>query len=376
MKTIQQANKDDGLQAPVVAKQKGERMHALVFHGPNAMSWDEVPKPVVLDDTDAIIRVEATTICGSDLHILKGDVPETTAGRILGHEAVGTVESVGASIKTLKVGDRVLVSCITSCGSCRFCRQARYGQCTGGGGWILGHLIDGTQAEYVRVPFADNSTYPIPEGATDEEVLMLADIVPTGYEVGVLNGCVQPGDVVAVVGAGPVGLAAIMAAKLFSPSHIIAIDLAPSRLDAAKSFGADIVINNSVDDPQIIIRELTDGLGVDVAIEAVGTAATFELATSLARPCGHVANVGVHGKPATLHLERLWGRDVTITTGLVDTYSTPTLLRLATGHQLDLAQFVTHRFALNDIINAYDIFSRAAETGALKVVLTPAAVNS
>jgi alcohol dehydrogenase len=376
MKTIQQADKDDVLQAPVVAKQKGERMRALVFHGPNAMSWDEVPKPVVLDDTDAIIRVEATTICGSDLHILKGDVPETTAGRILGHEAVGTVEAIGASVKTLKIGDRVLVSCITSCGSCRFCRQARYGQCTGGGGWILGHLIDGAQAEYVRVPFADNSTYPVPDGATDEEVLMLADIVPTGYEVGVLNGCVQPGDVVAVVGAGPVGLAAIMAAKLFSPSHIIAIDLAPSRLDAAKSFGADIVINNSVDDPQIILRELTDGLGVDVAIEAVGTAATFELATSLARPCGHVANVGVHGKPATLHLERLWGRDVTITTGLVDTYSTPTLLRLATGHQLDLAQFVTHRFALDDIMNAYDIFSRAAETGALKVVLAPATVHS
>jgi alcohol dehydrogenase len=376
MNTIQQADKDDVLQAPVVEKPKGEHMHALVFHGNNVMSWDEVPKPVVVDDTDAIIRVEATTICGSDLHILKGDVPETTAGRILGHEAVGTVEAIGASVKTLKIGDRVLVSCITSCGSCRFCRQARYGQCTGGGGWILGHLIDGTQAEYVRVPFADNSTYPIPEGATDEEVLMLADIVPTGYEVGVLNGCVQRGDVVAVVGAGPVGLAAIMAAKLFSPSHIIAIDLAPSRLDAAKSFGADIVINNSVDDPQIILRELTDGLGVDVAIEAVGTAATFELATSLARPCGHVANVGVHGKPATLHLERLWGRDVTITTGLVDTYSTPTLLRLATGHQLDLAQFVTHRFALDDIMNAYDVFSRAAETGALKVVLAPATVHS
>jgi alcohol dehydrogenase len=376
MKTIQQANKDDALRAPVAAKQKGEPMHALVFHGPNAMSWDEVPKPVVIDDTDAIIKVEATTICGSDLHILKGDVPETTAGRILGHEAVGTVEAIGASVKTLEIGDRVLVSCITSCGSCRFCRQARYGQCTGGGGWILGHIIDGTQAEYVRVPFADNSTYPVPAGATDEEVLMLADIVPTGYEVGVLNGCVQPGDVVAVVGAGPVGLSAIMAAKLFSPSHIIAIDLAASRLDAAKLFGADIIINNSVDDPQIILRELTDGLGVDVAIEAVGTAATFELATSLARPCGHVANVGVHGKPATLHLERLWGRDVTITTGLVDTYSTPTLLRLAVGHQLDLAQFVTHRFALNDIVNAYDVFSRAAQTGALKVVLSPAKANT
>ncbi len=346
-------------------------MRALVFHGPNTKSWDEVPKPTLIDDTDAIVRVDATTICGSDLHILKGDVPETTSGRILGHEAVGTVESIGASVKTIKVGDRVLVSCITSCGTCRFCRLARYGQCTGGGGWILGHLINGTQAEYVRVPFADNSTYPIPAGATDEEVLMLADIVPTGYEVGVLNGCVQPGDIVAVVGAGPVGLSAIMAAKLFSPSLIVAIDLADSRLDAAKVFGADIVINNSIDDPHIIVRELTDGLGVDVAIEAVGVAATFELATSLARPCGHVANIGVHGKPAMLHLERLWGRDVTITTGLVDTYSTPTLLRLATGHQLNLGQFVTHRFGMDDIIEAYDVFSRAAETGALKVVISP-----
>lgn len=350
---------------------RGEFMRALVFHGPNTKSWDEVPKPTLIDDTDAIIKVDATTICGSDLHILKGDVPETMPGRILGHEAVGTVESIGASVKTIKVGDRVLVSCITSCGSCRFCRLARYGQCTGGGGWILGHLINGTQAEYVRVPFADNSTYPIPEGATDEEVLMLADIVPTGYEVGVLNGCVQPGDIVAVVGAGPVGLSAIMAAKLFSPSLIVAIDLADSRLDAAKVFGADIVINNSIDDPHIILRELTDGLGVDVAIEAVGVAATFELATSLARPCGHVANIGVHGKPAMLHLERLWGRDVTITTGLVDTYSTPTLLRLATGHQLNLGQFVTHRFGMDDIIEAYDVFSRAAETGALKVVISP-----
>ncbi len=346
-------------------------MRALVFHGANNKSWDEVPKPILVNDTDAIVRVDATTICGSDLHILKGDVPETKPGRILGHEAVGTVESIGPSVKTIKVGDRVLVSCITSCGSCRFCRLARYGQCTGGGGWILGHLIDGTQAEYVRVPFADNSTYPVPAGATDEEVLMLADIVPTGYEVGVLNGCVQPGDVVAVVGAGPVGLAAIMAAKLFSPSHIVAIDLVDSRLEAASAFGADIVINNSVDDPQIILRELTDGLGVDVAIEAVGTPATFELATSLARPCGHVANVGVHGKPATLHLERLWGRDVTITTGLVDTYSTPTLLRLATGHQLDLGQFITHRFNLDETVKAYDVFSRASETGALKVVLSP-----
>ena len=219
-------------------------MRALVYKGPGVKSWEEVPKPVLIDDTDAIVQVDVTTICGSDLHILKGDVPETTAGRILGHEAVGTVETVGASVKNVAPGDRVLVSCITACGACRFCREARYGQCLGGGGWILGHLIDGTQAEYVRVPFADNSTYAIPDGVNDEDILMLADILPTGYEVGVLNGRVQPGDVVVVVGAGPVGLSAIMGARLFSPSHIVAVDLADSRLEAAKQFGADVVVNN------------------------------------------------------------------------------------------------------------------------------------
>jgi alcohol dehydrogenase len=345
-------------------------MKALVYHGPGVKAWEEVPKPVLIDDTDAIVRVDVTTICGSDLHILKGDVPETTAGRILGHEAVGTVESVGASVKNIAPGDRVLVSCITACGACRFCREARYGQCVGGGGWILGHLIDGTQAEYVRVPFADNSTYAIPAGVADEEILMLSDILPTGYEIGVLNGHVQPGDVVAVVGAGPVGLSAIMGARLFSPSHIVAIDLADSRLEAAKQFGADVIVNNGRQDPLEIVRELTGGLGADVAIEAVGVAATFELATTLIRPCGHIANIGVHGAPATLHLEQLWTRDVTITTGLVDTYSTPTLLRLATGHQLDVGRFATHHYLMDQFVDAYDTFSRAADTGALKVIIT------
>jgi alcohol dehydrogenase len=345
-------------------------MHALVYHGPGQKAWEEVPKPVIVDDTDAIVRVDATTICGSDLHILKGDVPEVTDGRILGHEAVGTVESIGTSVKTIRVGDRVLVSCITACGTCRFCREARYGQCTGGGGWILGHLIDGTQAEYVRVPFADTSTYPVPVGVADEDILMMSDILPTGYEVGVLNGKVQPGDVVAVVGAGPIGLSAIMGARLFSPSHVVAIDLADSRLDAAKQFGADVTVNNGREDPLEVIRALTGGLGADVAIEAVGVPATFELATTLIRPCGHVANIGVHGKPATLHLEALWARDVTITTGLVDTYSTPTLLRLL-GHELDAGRFVTHHFPMRDFELAYDTFARAADTGALKVVLSP-----
>ena len=324
-------------------------MRAVVYHGPGQKAWEEVPKPVIVDDTDAIVRVDAVTICGTDLHILKGDVPAVTDGRILGHEAVGTVESVGAGVKNVAVGDRVLVSCITACGSCRYCREGSYGQCLGGGGWILGHKIDGTQAEYVRVPFADTSTYAVPAGVSDEQILMLADILPTGYEVGVLNGHVQPGDVVAVVGAGPIGLSAMMGARLFSPAHVVAIDLADSRLEAAKQFGADIVVNNSREDALAVVRDLTGGLGADVAIEAVGVPDTFELATRLARPGGHIANIGVHGQPATLHLEELWIRNVTITTGLVDTYSTPTLLKLARGHQVDAGQFVTHHFTARPV---------------------------
>jgi alcohol dehydrogenase len=345
-------------------------MKALVYEGPGSKSWKEVPDPKLEADTDAIVRVSVTTICGTDLHILKGDTPEVTAGRILGHEAVGTVEQVGSGVKTLAVGDHVLVSCVSACGACRFCREGRYGQCLGGGGWILGHLIDGTQAELVRVPFADTSTYPVPKGVGDEEILMLADILPTAYEVGVLNGHVQPGDTIAVVGAGPIGLSAITCAKLFSPSSIIAIDLADARLDAAKRFGADQTFNNSNADAVAFIQSLTNGLGVDVAIEAVGVPASFELCTALVRPGGHVANIGVHGKPATLHLESLWIRDVTITMGLVDTYSTPTLLKLVTSRQVDATAFATHHFDLNDIISAYDVFARAAETGAIKVVLT------
>jgi alcohol dehydrogenase len=344
-------------------------MKALVYHGPNDKSWDDVADAALIDDTDAIVRVDATTICGTDLHILKGDVPEVTPGRILGHEAVGTVEAVGAAVSNLKPGDRVLVSCISACGRCRFCREARFGQCLGGGGWILGHNIDGTQAEKVRVPFADTSTYPVPDGVSDAEFLMLADILPTAYEIGVLNGGVSPGDVVAIVGAGPIGLSAITGSLLFSPSHVIAIDLADTRLQAAKLFGADVVVNNSHEDPVAIVQSLTDGLGADVSIEAVGTSATFELATQLVRPGGHVANIGVHGTPATLHLETLWTRDVTITTGLVDTYSTPTLSRLIATHQIDAARFATHHFQLDDMMDAYEVFANASETGALKVVI-------
>ena len=344
-------------------------MKALVYHGAGKKAWEEVADPVIIDGTDAIVRVEATTICGTDLHIMKGDVPVVTDGRILGHEAIGTVVAVGDGTRRVKVGDRVLVSCITSCGTCQYCREGHAGQCLGGGGWILGYKIDGTQAELVRVPFADLSTYPIPAGVTDEAVLMLADILPTGYEVGVLNGHVRPGDVVAVVGAGPVGLAAIIGSRLYSPTTIVSIDLADSRLEAAKLFGADVIVNNTRQDPLEIIQSLTGGLGADVAIEAVGTPATFELAATLIRPGGHVANIGVHGSPATLHLEDLWIRNVTITTGLVDASSTTTLLRLIGSGQLDPGRLVTHHFDLDEMERAYDVFADAANTGALKVML-------
>jgi alcohol dehydrogenase len=343
-------------------------MKALVYHGPGRHSWQDVPDPQLIDPDDAIVRVDAVTICGTDLHILKGDVPEVTPGRVLGHEAVGTVQQVGAGVRNIAVGDRVLVSCISPCGRCSYCRTGSYGQCRNGGGWILGHLVDGTQAQYVRTPFADNSLYKLPAEVTDEAALMLADILPTSYEVGVLNGRVRPGDTVAVVGAGPIGLAAIMTAQLFSPARIIAIDLATSRLEAAKRIGADVTVLSG-DDPVATVNELTDGLGAHVAIEAVGVPETFELCTRLVRPGGRVANIGVHGKAATLHLEELWIKDVTITTGLVDAYSTPTLLTMLASGQLDTSTLVTHRFGIDEMLEAYDVFAQAADTGALKVAL-------
>jgi alcohol dehydrogenase len=344
-------------------------MRAMVYEGPGERRFAEVPDPQITDDADVIVRVDATTICGTDLHILAGDVPSVRPGRILGHEAVGTVEDVGSAVHTMGPGDRVLVSCISVCGACRYCREAHYGQCLGGGGWVLGHTFDGTQADYVRVPFADLSTYRLPDGVSDEDALMLADILPTGYEVGVLKAGVSPGDVVAVVGTGPVGLAAIMGARLFSPSHVVAIDHAELRLEAAKQFGADITVNNAMSDALAVVRSLTDGLGADVAIEAVGQPETFELAVNLTRPGGRIANVGVHGKPAALHLEDQWIRDITVTTGLVDTSSTPTLLRLVASGQLEAGKLITHRFGFDDFDEAYEVFSHAGDSGALKVVL-------
>jgi alcohol dehydrogenase len=334
-------------------------MRALVYHGPGQKAWEQAPDPEILDDGDVIVRVDATTICGTDLHILKGDVPAVHTGRVLGHEAVGTVWEAGDGVRRFSPGDRVLVSSISACGSCQYCRETRYGQCLEGGGWVLGHTVDGTQAEYVRVLYADNSMFHIPDGVSDEEALMLADILPTGYEVGVLAGAVRPGDVV------------IATARLYSPSHIVAIGLSDARLDAAKRFGADVTVNSAREDPLAVTKDLTGRLGADVSIEAVGVPAAFELAVKLARPGGRIANIGVHGEPVALHLEEQWIRDITITTGLVDTSSTPTLMRLMTTGQIDAKPFITHHFDMDDFEEAYDVFARAADTGALKVVLTP-----
>ncbi|MFD7835045.1 zinc-dependent alcohol dehydrogenase family protein [Streptomyces sp. NPDC059761] len=343
-------------------------MKALVFHGPGQTSWQDVPDPSIKDAADAIVRVDAVTICGTDLHIVKGDVPEVTPGRVLGHEAVGTVVETGGDVRSVRPGDRVLISCISACGRCRFCRESHYGQCRGGGGWVLGHTIDGTQAEYVRVPFADLSVHPLPSALASHDAVLLADIFPTSYEVGVLNGNVRPGDTVVVVGAGPIGLAAIATAQLYSPGRIIAVDLAASRLAAARDLGADATASAD-EEPERLVEDLTDGLGADAVIEAVGVPETFEMCTRMVRPGGRVANIGVHGKPAVLHLEDLWIKDVTITTGLVDTHSTPMLLRMMAAGRLPGAAMVTHRFELDQMEEAYDVFSRAGETGALKVVL-------
>jgi alcohol dehydrogenase len=344
-------------------------MKALVYHGPGQKSWEEVPDPGLRDARDAIVQVDAATICGTDLHILKGDVPTVEAGRILGHEAMGHIVETGTGVEGFTPGDRVLISCISGCGRCHYCRQGAYGQCLHGGGWVLGHRIDGVQAEYVRVPFADTSLHRLPESIPDQNAVLLADILPTSYEVGVLNGRVRPGDTVVIVGAGPIGLAAVLTAKLYAPARIIVIDPAAPRREAAKQLGADVTLSPD-EQPEQFVVETTDGLGANVVMEAVGVPETFELCARMVRPGGHLANIGVHGAPATLHLEDLWIRNLTITTGLVDTFSTPTLLTMLAHRQLDPTAIVTHHFALDDMMSAYDVFSRPGETGALKVLLT------
>ena len=343
-------------------------MKALVYQGPGKKNLEDRPKPEPAAATDAIVRITKTTICGTDLHILKGDVATCEPGRILGHEGVGVIEQVGAAVSAFKPGDRVLISCISSCGKCEFCRKQMYSHCATGG-WILGNTIDGTQAEFVRIPYADTSLYPIPKGADEEALVMLSDILPTGFECGVLNGKVQPGGTVAIVGAGPIGLAALLTAQFYSPAKIIMIDLDDNRLEAATRFGATATVNSSNGLVVDAVMKLTDGRGVDTAIEAVGIPTTFEVCEQIIGAGGTIANIGVHGTKVALHLESLWDRNITITTRLVDTVSTPMLLNVLQSQKLDAQQLITHRFTLGKVLDAYETFSHASDTRALKVII-------
>ena len=343
-------------------------MKALVYLGPGQKILDSRPKPQIAAPTDAIVKIAKTTICGTDLHILKGDVPSCQPGRILGHEGVGIVDAVGPAVTAFKPGDRVLISCISACGKCFYCRKLMFSHCTTGG-WILGNTIDGTQAEFVRIPHADTSLYPIPEGADEEALVMLSDILPTGFECGVLNGKVQPGSSVAIVGAGPIGLAALLTAQFYSPAEIIMIDLDDNRLDLAKRFGATATVNSADGKAVAAVMKMTEQRGVDTAIEAVGIPATFELCEQIVAPGGTIANIGVHGKPVSLHLETLWDRNITITTRLVDTTSTPMLLSILRSRKIDPKLLITHRFTLDRIFDAYETFGHATNTRALKVII-------
>jgi len=344
-------------------------MKALVYHGVGKKAWEEKPKPTINKTTDAVVKILKTTICGTDLHIMKGDMPAVVAGRILGHEGVGIIEEVGTSVSNFKKGDHVIISCVTSCGKCAYCKKGMYSHCEDGG-WILGYMIDGTQAEYVRIPHADNSLYPIPAGADEEALVMLSDILPTGFECGVLNGQVKPGDTIAIVGAGPVGLAALLTSQFYTPAEIIMIDMDDNRLAVAKTFGATQTINSSDGKAVEKVMKLTNNKGVDVAIEAVGLEVTFEICSGIIAPGGHIANIGVHGRSVALHLETLWSKNITITTRLVDTVTTPMLFKTVQSKKIQPKQLITHHFKLSQVIEAYDTFGNAAKEKALKVILT------
>jgi alcohol dehydrogenase len=343
-------------------------MKAFVYKGPGKKALEDRPVPDVKAPTDATVKIIKTTICGTDLHILKGDVPTCTPGRILGHEGVGIVEKTGPGVTAFHQGDHVLISCISACGKCEYCRRGMYSHCTTGG-WILGNTIDGTQAEYVRIPHADTSLYPIPPGADEEALVMLSDILPTGFECGVLNGRVEPGATVAIVGAGPIGLAALLTAQFYSPAEIIMIDLDDNRLEVARRFGATQTVNSKDGKAAEKVKALTAGRGADTAIEAVGLPATFLLCEDLVAPGGIIANVGVHGTKVDLHLERLWSENIAITTRLVDTVTTPMLLKTVQSKKIDPKLLITHRFKLDKILDAYETFGHAASTGALKVII-------
>ncbi len=345
-------------------------MKALVYHGPELRSYEEKPMPVIKDSTDAIVRITKTTICGTDLHIMKGDVPSVTEGRILGHEGVGIIEQIGGNVSNFKIGDHVLISCISSCGRCPNCKKGMYSHCQNGGGWILGNLIDGTQADYVRIPFADNSLYSIPAEADEEALVMLSDILPTGFECGVLNGQIKPGDTVAIIGAGPIGLAVLLTAQYYSPAAVIVVDNDDNRLQAAKRFGATLILHNDLGNAAEKIMALTNNRGVDVAVEAIGIPASFDICQEIVTAGGHIANVGVHGKPVQLNLDKLWSQNITLTTRLVDTVTTPMLLQTVISGKLQPQQLITHHFAMDQVMQAYDTFGAAMKEEALKVIIS------
>jgi alcohol dehydrogenase len=348
--------------------EKGQTMKGLVYGGPGKIEWKDVPKPGIEKPTDALIKILKTTICGTDLGILKGKSPEVKAGTTLGHEGVGVIEEVGSSVHNFKKGDHVIISCITSDGTCEYCKKQLYGHCEDGG-WILGNLINGTQAEYVRIPHADNSLYPIADGADEEAMVMLSDILPTGHEMGVINGCVKPGDTIAIVGAGPIGMSALLTAQFYSPARIYVIDLDENRLAEAKKLGATDTINSGKEDAmKRIFTETKDG--VDVAIEAVGLPATFDICQHIVRPGGHIANIGVHGHPIELQIQDLWTRNITITMGLVNTNTTPMLLKTVSSGKIDPTRLITHHFKLDDMLHAYEVFGNAAKEKAMKVMIT------
>jgi alcohol dehydrogenase len=344
-------------------------MKALVYHGPGKCAWEDKPRPAIQEAGDAIVRITTSTICGTDLHILKGDLPSVIEGRTLGHEGIAVIDQVGAAVSEFNVGDKVIISCITACLKCDFCRRSMYSHCRDGG-WILGNAVDGTQAQYVRIPHADGSLHSFPVGGDEEALVMLSDILPTGFECGVLNGQVKPGDTVAIVGAGPIGLAVMLTAQFYSPAAIFMIDLDDKRLAVAKQLGATTLINSADGHAAHHVMEMTEGAGVDVAIEAVGIPATFDICQAIVAAGGRIANVGVHGKPVEMHMEKLWDRNISFTTRLVDTVTTPMLLKVVRSGKLQPGKLVTHRFELHDIMKAYETFGNAAKEGALKVILT------
>ena len=342
-------------------------MKALVYGGPGIIELKKIPMPGIIKPTDAVVKVLKTTICGTDLGILHGKTPSVLPGTTLGHEGVGIVEEVGTAVSNFKIGDHVIISCITADGTCEYCKKQMYSHCEDGG-WLLGHTINGTQAEFVRIPHADNSLYGIPAGADEEALVMLSDILPTGYEIGVLNGCVKPGDTIAIVGAGPIGMAALLTAQFFSPAKIYMIDVDQNRLDLAKKFGATDTINSGKEDAvKRIMAETKDG--VDVSIEAVGLPDTFDICQNIVRPGGHLANIGVHGKKVDLQIQKLWISNITITTGLVNTNTTPMLLKTVQSGKLAPAKLITHRFKLDEIGNAYKVFGNASNENAMKVII-------